>query len=117
MKNEDNKCFVHSLTSALNHEKVKKNCERLSTYKNYPEVEDFAKEIKLEFPVKIEEKIIKKFEKRFDISINIYSFDYDENYTRYPIYISNEMKEKHINLLYYSDEDETNYHYVWIKKL
>ena len=36
------------------------------------------------------------------------------NYNRYPVYISNNIKQNHINLLYFSDGNET-YHYVWIK--
>ena len=60
--------------------------------------------------MKIDSRIIKKYENKFNISINIYTFESDKN--RYPLLISDNMREKHINLLYYTDENESNYHFV-----
>ena len=105
-----------SLCSALYHEKINKNHERQNVYNPYIQVfKDFCKNNNIEFPIKIDDKIIKKFEKEFNISINIYSFDYNKTFTRYPLHISDNQKDKHINLLYYSDIEETKYHYAWIK--
>ena len=96
--------------------KYQENHERPTVYKSKIEpLIEFSKEICLEFPVKIDDRTIKKFENKFNISINIYSFDHNESYDRYIIHTSDNIKEKHINLLYYSDKDENNYHYAWIK--
>ena len=115
-KHKDSTCFIKSLCSALHHNEIAKNHERENAYTPFiDKYMKFAEKIGLEFPVKIDETIIKKFEKEFNMSINIYSFDYNETFTRYPLHISDNQKDKHINLLYYSDIEETKYHYAWIK--
>ena len=80
-------------------------------------MKDFCKNNNIEFLIKTDDKIIKKFEKEFNISINIYSFDYSETFTRYPLHISDNQKDKHVNLLYYSDIEEQNIITLGLKNL
>ena len=47
----------------------------------------------IDYPVAV--KDVSKFEKQNDISVNV--FGYEEVY--YPLYISRNQKEKHVNLL------------------
>ena len=50
--------------------------------------------------------------------MNVYTYNISRktktilNYNRYPVYISNNIKHNHINLLYFSDDNET---FAWIK--
>ena len=68
------------------------------------------------YPIPIDDKIYKQIETDNTFSFNIYSFEYNEeknNYVRYPIYITDNKKDKHLNLLHFSNDD--NGHYTLIK--
>ena len=75
VQNSDNTCFSYALCSALHHNEIKKNHNRPSVYEPYiKEFVDFAKEINVEFPMKIDSRLIKKYENKFNISINKLNF-------------------------------------------
>ena len=113
--------FLYSIECALNYDKIKRHHYMSSHYNNgVDEKEKFFKEHNIEIPVKVNDRVYKKIEKILDISTNVYTYNISHktktilNYNRYPVYISNNIKQNHINLLYFSADNET-YHYVWIK--
>ncbi|KMQ84044.1 hypothetical protein RF55_18537 [Lasius niger] len=66
----------------------------------------------IEFPVTVNQ--IKKFELANNISINVYSI---ENGI-VPIRLSEQKKDKHVNLLYMQDSNSNSVrHFAWIKNL
>lgn len=85
---EKNMCFIFCILAALFPQKANKNKE--SSYKKYMKYLKFQH---LNFPVKISD--IKKFEKRNNVTVNVFSFETDI----YPIYISKFKSSKEIHLL------------------
>ena len=83
------------------------------------EKENYIKNIILKFLLKLVIEF-KKIEKMLDISINAYSFNISHktktnlNYNRYPVYISNNIKQNYINRLHFSEDNET-FDYASIK--
>ena len=68
------------------------------------------------YPFKPDERTVQKVEKKLNTSLNIDTFDVTgECYERYPLIITKKQSNQHINLLYFSDENQEKYHYVWIK--
>ena len=127
VKNNDNLCFAYALCSCLEYDKIKKNHDRTTSYKMINDIVTKIESLGIAFPVQIITKNIEKIEKALDIAINIYSYDVDvkkeyvgndifgtETYNRYPVYNTKRNDIKPTNLLYFSN-DETNYHFVWIK--
>ena len=107
IKNNDNKCFMWSILAAL-HPVTRKNApERLRHY------EQFQNELNLEgidFPVAIHQ--VNKFEKQNNISVNVVGF---ENNLLFPIHVTKERFDTHVNLLLYSEGNAR--HYCLIKNL
>jgi len=109
VKNTDDKCFLWSILSALH--PIKNNAELTSSYKQY--IHQFDEALKgFEFPFEL--KNIPKFEVKSGVSINIYSYD-EEKRCIYPLHITKNKTNQHVNLFYMSDETES--HYCWIKNL
>lgn len=109
VKNNDPYCFFWAVTSAIH--QVKKNADRVQSY---PYFGDKFKCKGVRTPVPLQD--IPVFEKLNNISINIYTLDKKEKV----VLKRKTMKKKskiHINLLFFSNEDETKSHYVWIKNL
>ena len=77
--------------------------EKYMPYENELNMEGIA------YPVAV--KDVPKFEKQNDISVNV--FGYEDGY--YPLYISRDQKERHVNLLLLEDKGKT--HYCLIKNL
>ena len=102
--NKDNKCFLWCILAALH--PAKQNVCRVSNYTQY---EDELNMKGITYPVAV--KQVPKFEKQNDISVNV--FGYEEGY--FPLYISPDQKETHVNLLLIPDDD--NSHYCLIKYL
>ena len=73
----------------------------------------------VEMPVKACSAVYRKIEKQNDFSFNVYTCEFSTagNYPIYPIYLTNNMKPTHVNLLlYYEDTDEgCKKHYIYIK--
>ncbi|KAE9543657.1 hypothetical protein AGLY_002053, partial [Aphis glycines] len=115
VKNEDDKCFLWAILSALH--PVKKHAQRVTKY--IPFKNDFDKELKgIEFPVKTTD--VPKFVKRTkDISINIYYLEEKGNNTHIivPLEITKIEKTNHIDLMYLREDNENKGHYCWIKDL
>ena len=104
LKNEDNECFRWCHIRYLNNQM--KDPQRIKkSDKEYIEKLDYSG---IEFPITI--KQINKIEKKN--SIRIYVFGYEEKQP-YPIYISDEKYEDHMELLLITKDE--NKHYVLIK--
>ena len=104
IKNEDNECFRWCHIRHLNPQN--KNPKRITkTDKNFIKQLDYSN---IEFPVTV--KQINKIEKQNNIRINL--FGYEEK-QKFPIYISQEKFQDHMELLLIN-KDKKN-HYVLIK--
>ena len=104
MKNEDNECFRWCHIRHLNPQK--KDPQRIKkSDKEHVKKLDYSE---IEFPVTI--KQFNKIEKNNNININV--FGYEEKQP-YPIYISKERYEDHMELLLITKDE--NKHYVLIK--
>ena len=104
MKNKDNECFRWCHIRHLNPQD--KDPQRIKkTHKQYIEKLDYSS---IEFPVTI--KQINKIEKQNNICINL--FGYEEK-QKFPIYISKEKYQDHMELLLITEGK--NKHYVLIK--
>ena len=104
MKNKDNECFRWCHIRHLNPQD--KDPQRIKkTDKQYIEKLDYSN---IEFPVTV--KQINKIEKQNNICINL--FGYEEK-QKFPIYISKEKYQDHMELLLITEGE--NKHYVLIK--
>ena len=104
MKNKDNECFRWCHIRHLNPQD--KDPQRIKkTDKQYIEKLDYSS---IEFPVTV--KQINKIEKQNNICINL--FGYEEK-QKFPIYISKEKYQDHMELLLITEGE--NQHYVLIK--
>ena len=104
MKNDDNECFRWCHIRYLNPQdkypqRIKKSDKEYINQLDYSEIE---------FPVTT--KKYNKIEKQNEININVFGY---ENKQPYPIYISKEKYEKHMELLLITEDE--NKHYVLIK--
>ena len=104
VKNKDNMCFKWSVLAALH--PVKKNSERVSKYREYERELNFDG---ISFPVSL--KDITKFEAQNEISVNV--FGYDPADWIYPLRITKMKADRHVDLLFLSDQG--NSHYCLIK--
>ena len=104
MKNEDNECFRWCHIRHLNQQE--KYPQRIKkTDKQYVEKLDYSN---IDFPVNV--KHYNKIEKQNSININVFGY---ENKEPYPIYVSKEKYEDHMELLLVTENE--NKHYVLIK--
>ena len=104
MKNEDNECFRWCHIRHLNPQE--KDPQRIkNTDKQYVGKLDYSN---IEFPVSV--KHYNKIEKQNSININVFGY---EDRQPYPIYVSKEKYEDHMELLLVTKDE--NKHYVLIK--
>ena len=104
LKNKDNECFRWCHIRHLNPQE--KDSQRIKKDdKKYIKNLDYSG---IEFPVTI--KQINKIEKQNNIRINVFGY---ENKQPYPIYISDEKHEDHMELLLITKDE--NKHYILIK--
>ncbi|XP_036146043.1 uncharacterized protein LOC118646698 [Monomorium pharaonis] len=109
VQSEDNACFAWSVVAALH--PAERHSDRVSSYPHYSTVLNFGD---IEFPIAL--KDIKKFERlNNNISINVYGVEEDRFV---PLRLSDNKKEKHVNLLYMQEPHNDNIgHFTWIKNL
>ena len=104
MKNEDNECFRWCHIRHLNPQD--KDPQRIKKAdKQYVEKLDYSN---IDFPVNV--KHYNKIEKQNSININVFGY---EDKQPYPIYVSKEKYEDHMELLLVTKDE--NKHYVLIK--
>jgi len=110
VKNNDQECFKYSV---LLHLHPGKNHDRVSVLKKFHDFDAW----KGSYPMKRAD--IPKFEKQFNLSINVYAYEKTEKeYTFYPWYVTDNIlksTDNLINLLLVQEKD--NAHYVLIKSL
>ncbi|XP_072758650.1 uncharacterized protein [Anoplolepis gracilipes] len=106
VQSKDNACFAWAVVAALY--PAERCAHRQSSYPHYTTVLNLQD---IEFPVTLNQ--IKKFEIYNDISINVYSF---ENENIVPIHLTEQKRDKHVNLLYVQDAQDIG-HFAWIKNL
>ena len=106
IQNEDDKCFLWSILAHLHVVPPNQHGYRVEKY--IPHENELNME-GITYPVAV--KDVPKFEKQNAISVNV--FGYEDGY--YPLYISRDQKERHINLLLLEDKGKT--HYCLIKNL
>ena len=104
MKNEDNECFRWCHIRHMNPQD--KDPQRIKKVdRQYVEKLDYSN---IEFPVNVQH--YNKIEKQNSININVFGY---ENKEPYPIYVSKEKYEDHMELLLVTKNE--NKHYVLIK--
>ena len=104
LKNNDNECFRWCHIRYLNPQD--KNPQRINrTDEEFINKLDYSG---IEFPITT--KQYNKIEKQNEININVFGY---ENKETYPIYVSKEKYEKHLELLLITENE--NKHYVFIK--
>jgi len=108
VKSTDNACFAWSVVAALY--PAESHLNRMSSYPHYMGVLTFDD---IEFPMTL--KNIGKFERLNNISINVYGI---EEQKILPLRLTDNKREKHVNLLYVQDPRDDNIgHFILIKNL
>ena len=100
LQNTDNKCFLWCHVRHLNPQKVHPERVKLSD-KNFAPTLDYSG---ISFPVQI--KDVGKIEKQNSVNINIFGY---ESETLYPIRVSEEKYDDHMELLYITKGQEKNH--------
>ena len=96
-------CFMYSILACL-HPKTT-NAQRIASYRQYENLYNFS-DVRGIVPI----TAISSFElKNPTISVNVYSYEFNETKNIIPLRISKAKKEKHVNLLLHKD------HYYLIK--
>lgn len=108
VKNNDEKCFLWAVLSALY--PAESHSDRLSKYKPYENQLDTSM---LEYPVKCDARVYKKFEEKNNLSISVYDYKCKDCEVIPSIIYNSKANGKHINLLLIHSDDKS--HYVWIK--
>lgn len=114
VKNEDQKCFMWSVLSALY--PAEHNPQRVIHYESFQDELNFTG---IEFPVTVDQ--ISKFEKlNPDISITVLGIDIPDNEEKdaskvFPLRVPTQQQEHHVVLLYWSRGEV--HHYAWVKNL
>ena len=123
VKNEDQKCFMWAILSALHQIDRKCHPENVKKYEKYENELNFKG---INFPVQI--KDVPKFERQNNVSVNVFVLKRfgKKAYTIETLHLTGDKKKDHVNLLllqdsypfdYCDDPEPTRYHYVWIKNL
>ena len=110
VKNEDEKCFMWSILSALHPIDGKKHPELVCKYSEFANELDFTG---IDFPVKISD--VAKFERQNNISVNVFVPAGAEKNVN-PLHISKLRSDRMVDLLLIQGQGGKN-HYVWIKNL
>ena len=107
MQNEDDECFKWCVTRALN--PVQGNPERIT--KELRAQADKLDWSNIEFPVAVDENVIRKFERNNNVSVNIFGYDDKDGVS--PLIVSKHASERFVDLLLISNGKTK--HYCWIK--
>ena len=114
IKNSDNKCLAWAILAADLNLPHTEHPQRPSHYLPY---ENFLNMNGIPYPVPITS--LPRFERQNNRSVHVYALRWNNDKKCYdvdPVYLSENKKEKHTNLLYISNKDGDS-HYVWIKNL
>ena len=114
---DDNKCLVWAIRSALDEKEIPHTPQYVDHY--IPNEHKDLNMAGITFPVHIDQ--FDKIEKQNEgLTLNLYGYRLTKNgkhHSIFPIRIVDNPGARHINLLYLSNEQEAKSHYVWIKNL
>ena len=117
-KNDDQMCFKWALGTGLIIDTIKHHPERNSKDKQET-INQLINDDGINYPVEVNNQVYKKILKQNDFTFNVYSYDVDENnnYMFYPLFVVDQPKDKHINLLYFTSivDNDQKAHYTFIK--
>jgi hypothetical protein len=100
IKNSDNKCFMWSILAGIHKVPLHSHPERTHHYQEFQDELNFED---IEFPITIDK--IGKFERQNNISVNVFGYEH----VLFPIYITKEHPDTHVNLLLLSQETTRHY--------
>ena len=78
-------------------------------------INDYTRELRnisineknINYPVEVDNRVYKKIINQNDFTFNVYSYDYNnDKFMLYPLFITEQPKSKHVNLLYFTEESE-----------
>ena len=111
IQNKNEKCFLWSVIAGTYLKEV--NLRNPQRPKPYREFENKFNLQGISFPMALSE--IPKFERRNDVSISVYGYqekkDNQEGFI-YPLKVSKDVNERHVDLLLIADDDTNHYCYV-----
>ena len=99
VQNKDLKCFLWSILAAIH--PTENHIDRVSNYQKY---ENTLNMQGISYPVK--QTDIARFERNNEVSVNVFGYEGKEVF---PIRITPERYDQHVNLLLYSDGDKSHY--------
>lgn len=102
VKNNDEQCFKWSVLSALYAAYVKKDPQRVAKYRPFEHTLDWSD---VTFPMEIRK--IKYFERRNNISINVYHFHFKDKRI-YPLRLTEKVLPTHIHLLLLKNPEKSD---------
>ncbi|XP_076665017.1 uncharacterized protein LOC143367266 [Andrena cerasifolii] len=111
VRSEDNACFARAVVAALH--PAERNPHRPSSYPHYTLVLNLQD---IEFPMSLEQ--LGKFERQNGISVNVYTFGMEKGSTVFPLRLTSQKRDRHVNLLYTPNHEHGDVgHFVLIKDL
>ena len=110
VKNDDQKCLMWALLSALHPVEHGRHPDRVSKYKPYENELDFTG---IDFPTPLNQ--IPNVEHQNNLAINV--FGYSKQAGIHPLYLTKDHNREPINLLLITkvEDGKVNSHYCWIK--
>ena len=102
VKNNDDKCILWSILAHLHPMEWGSHTNRVSKYKPY---EHEINMTGVSYPTPIHD--VRKIENQNDMSINVFGYDSEDGV--YPLYITKEIKDFHVNLLLIRNEEKSHY--------
>ena len=111
VQSPDNACFAWAVVAAL--QPAERDTARQSSYPPYTLVLNLQG---IEFPMSL--GLIGKFERQNNISVNVYSFEAEKGSTVFPLRLTSQKRDRHVNLLYTPNHEHGDVgHFVLIKDL
>ncbi|XP_076674681.1 uncharacterized protein LOC143372421 [Andrena cerasifolii] len=111
VRSEDNACFAWAVVAALHPAEI--HVDRSSSYPNYASVLNL---LGIEIPMSLEQ--LGKFEWQNDISVNVYTFEMEKGSTVFPLRLTSQKRDRHVNLLYTPNHEHGDVgHFLLIKDL
>ena len=99
VQNKDLKCLWWSILAAIH--PTENHIDRVSNYQKYENILNMQG---ISYPVK--QTDIARFERNHEVSVNVFGYEGKEVF---PIRITPERYDQHVNLLLYSDGDKSHY--------
>ena len=102
IQNKDQKCILWSILAHFHPMRWNENANRVTKYQPYEHELNMAG---VSYPTPLHD--ISKIEKNNNLSINVIGYDATDGL--YPLRITRDIKERHVNLLLITEEDKSHY--------